>query len=123
VWAIKLAFRIGGDYAISMSHAWFEALPDSRGPLFAAAEHVLLLIMAFPKRTRKNFKDPIMKKLNSFLKTNVLRKFLPWTAKERYRPEKFYMRGPGPKAKAKDRDGSSVDCAPYAMPASDRRTR
>jgi hypothetical protein len=79
--------------------------------------------MTFSKRKRKNFKNSIMKKLNALLKTNVLRKFLPWTAKERYRPEKFYMRGPGPKAKAKDRDGPSVDCPSYGMPAPDRPVR
>ena len=83
----------------------------------------MLLTMAFPKRMRKNFKDPIMKKLNALLNANVLRKFLPWTVKERYRPEKFYMRGPGPKAKAKDHDGANVDYSSYGIPASDRRAR
>jgi hypothetical protein len=82
-------------------------------------------ISPFPQaqKGRENSKDPIMKKLNAYLKTNVLPKILPWTAKERYRPEKFYMRGPGPKAKAKDCDGPSGDCPSYGMPASDRRTR
>jgi hypothetical protein len=64
-----------------------------------------------------------MKKLNSFLKTNILPKILPWAAKERYRPEKYYMRGPGPKAKAKDCDSPSDDCSSFGMTASDRRGR
>jgi hypothetical protein len=64
-----------------------------------------------------------MKKLNSFLKTNVLPKILPWSAKERYRPEKYYMRGPGPKAKAKDCDTPNGDCPSFGMTASDRRGR
>ena len=72
---------------------------------------------------RKTQKNPIMKRLNSFLKANVLRKILPWTPKERYRPEKYYMRGPGPKARAKDCDGPGGECAPYSMTTADRRTR
>lgn len=79
--------------------------------------------MTFSKRKRKNFKNSIMKMLNALLETNILRKFLPWTAKERYRPEKFYMRGPGPKAKAKGRDGKSIDGPSYSMPAPDRPVR
>ncbi len=78
---------------------------------------------SFPKGDEENFKDPIMKKLNSLPKVNVLRKFLPWTAKERYRPEKYYMRGPGPKAKAKDCDGPRRRTVSFGIPASDRRAR
>jgi hypothetical protein len=64
-----------------------------------------------------------MKKLHFLLKTRVLRKLLPWSTEKRYRPEKYYMRGPGPKAKAKDCDAPSGECSSLAMPASDRRIR
>jgi hypothetical protein len=64
-----------------------------------------------------------MKKLNSYLKTSVLPKILPWSVKERYRPEKYYMRGPGPKAKAKDCDGTSDGHATFRLADQDRRAR
>ena len=70
-----------------------------------------------PNRVRKTLKNRIMKHLNVLLNTYALAKFLPWKAKDRYRPEKYYMRGPGPKAKAKavDRkDGKEYQPQPGA---------
>jgi hypothetical protein len=55
-----------------------------------------------------------MKTLNFLLNTTALRKLLSWNAEDRYRPEKYYMRGPGPKAKAKDCDGPREDRPSYA---------
>ncbi len=59
-----------------------------------------------------------MMKLNILLTNKVLRKLLHWNAEDRYRPEKYYMRGPGPKAKAKDCEGPGSDCP--SMPMADR---
>jgi hypothetical protein len=39
--------------------------------------------------------------MRSLLENNPLFRFLTRWAEEQYRPEKYYMRGPGPKAKAK----------------------
>lgn len=72
---------------------------------------------------RKTLKTLIMKKLNALLDAKVLRKFLPWTVEDRYRPEKFYMRGPGPKAKAKDCDAPGGNRRAFGMPEADRRPR
>ncbi len=43
-----------------------------------------------------------MKKLASLLKDNAILRFFSRYGKDQYRPEKHYMRGPGPKAKAKN---------------------
>lgn len=48
-----------------------------------------------------NFEDDLMKRLRFWLKANPVFRFFAFNAKDHYRPEKFYMRGPGPKAKAK----------------------
>jgi hypothetical protein len=42
-----------------------------------------------------------MKKLASILKDNAILRFFARYSEDQYRPEKHYMRGPGPKAKAK----------------------
>ena len=42
-----------------------------------------------------------MKNLIAFLKDNALVRYLTRYSEDQYRPEKHYMRGPGPKAKAK----------------------
>ena len=47
-----------------------------------------------------------MKKPSSFLKNNALVRFFIHSLKDQYKPEKHYMRGPGPKAKAKLNGGS-----------------
>jgi hypothetical protein len=39
--------------------------------------------------------------MRSLLEKNALFRFLTRWAEDQYRPEKYYMRGPGPKAKAK----------------------
>jgi hypothetical protein len=70
---------------------------------------------------RKTSKTWIMKKLEAWLTLDGLRKLLPWRTEDRYRPEKYYMRGPGPKAKAKDCDAPIGNFAPYGVRVSDRR--
>ncbi len=46
-------------------------------------------------------RDLAMQKLKSLLTDNALVRFLVRHTKRQYRPEKYYMRGPGPKALAK----------------------
>lgn len=123
-WINKLAFRKGGDGATSMIQIVIKALADSPGAVPRGSRARCAAHQSFPKGDEENSRDPTMKKLNTYLKMTVLRKILPWSAKERYRPEKYYMRGPGPKAKAKDCDGPSGDCqSPFGMPVADRRSR
>ncbi len=55
---------------------------------------------------------PKMMKLSSFWKDNALRNLFAWRTKERYRPEKHYMRGPGPKAMTKLASGAKPDTLP-----------
>jgi hypothetical protein len=45
--------------------------------------------------------ETVMKKLSTYLRESALYKFFTRKAPERYKPEKHYMRGPGPKARAK----------------------
>ncbi len=52
-------------------------------------------------------KDQLMNKLWFILSNNALVRVFSRPVEEQYRPEKHYMRGPGPKAKAKA-DGSDV---------------
>ncbi|NJM35941.1 MAG: hypothetical protein HC850_16030 [Rhodomicrobium sp.] len=47
-------------------------------------------------------KDYLMKKLRSFFKDNAFVRLFSQSGKDQYRPEKHYMRGPGPRAKAKN---------------------
>ena len=76
-----------------------------------------------PNRLRKTLKNRIMKHLNVLLNTHALAKLLPWKAKDRYRPEKYYMRGPGPKAKAKDCEAPNGERANFLSHATDRPVR
>jgi hypothetical protein len=52
-------------------------------------------------KVRPNQKVFLMKALRSLLKDNAIIRFFSQSVKGQYRPEKHYMRGPGPKAKAK----------------------
>jgi hypothetical protein len=54
-------------------------------------------------------RDRPMKKLVSILKDNPVFRFFARYSAEQYRPEKHYMRGPGPKAKAKAHGGPVRD--------------
>lgn len=56
----------------------------------------------------QNSKDHVMKKLSSLLRDNALVRFFTRGSRDQYKPEKYYMRGPGPKAKAK-LNGASMD--------------
>ena len=78
-------------------------------------------IKSIPSQVRKIPKNQIMKKLNVLLNPQVLAKLLPWNVKDRYRPEKYYMRGPGPKAKAKDCRPPSGERASFPLRATDRQ--
>jgi hypothetical protein len=51
-------------------------------------------------------RDRPMKKLATILKDNRLVRFFARYAEDQYRPEKHYMRGPGPKASAKAHGGA-----------------
>jgi len=53
------------------------------------------------EKTFQETKDYPMKRLLSVLKDNVIFRFIARYSEDQYRPEKHYMRGPGPKAKAK----------------------
>jgi hypothetical protein len=53
------------------------------------------------EKTFQETKDHPMKKLLSVLKDNPIFRFIARYSEDQYRPEKHYMRGPGPKAKAK----------------------
>jgi hypothetical protein len=57
------------------------------------------------ERDFQDSRDHLMKKLSFFLRDNALVRFLTSYSEDQYHPEKHYMRGPGPKAKAKQ------DCA------------
>ncbi len=48
----------------------------------------------------------MMYKLSTFLNDNALVRLITRSKKDQYKPEKYYMRGPGPKAKAKSHGGS-----------------
>lgn len=54
-------------------------------------------------------RDHLMKKLGSLLRDNALFRFFARHARGQYRPEKHYMRGPGPKAKAKNGSTAAAD--------------
>jgi hypothetical protein len=56
-------------------------------------------------------KDSPMKDLTSLLKDNAIFRFFTRYTEDQYRPEKHYMRGPGPKAKAKEGDASTTSKA------------
>jgi hypothetical protein len=45
-----------------------------------------------------------MKKLSSMLMDNALVRFFTRGSKNQYRPERYYMRGPGPKSNKKSND-------------------
>ena len=64
-----------------------------------------------------------MKKLNFLAEHHVTEEIPSWNAEDRYRPEKYYMRGPGPKAKAKDCDAPGGNRRSFGMPEADRRPR
>jgi hypothetical protein len=58
-------------------------------------------------KVRPDQKVFLMKALRSLFKDNTIIKFLSQSVKGQYRPEKHYMRGPGPKAKAKFAPGGA----------------
>jgi hypothetical protein len=62
----------------------------------------------------------MIKKLTSSWRKNALLRLLNWKSKDRYRPEKYYMRGPGPKAQSKGA-GTNCGCVPANAPRPDKR--
>jgi len=48
------------------------------------------------------------KERRSLLTDNVLYRLIARFSEEQYRPEKYYMRGPGPKAKAKEQERAAT---------------
>lgn len=53
------------------------------------------------ENTFQDSKDHPMRRLILMLKDNAIFRFFSKYSEDQYRPEKHYMRGPGPKAKAK----------------------